>query len=73
MRPGFLRDQDQLFQIELACARVSDLLVRATRMEQAGHWATAEALRKQAVDLLDELEAPGPSHSQPRESTPRGA
>ena len=73
MRPGFLADRDQLIRIELACARVSELLVRATRLEQEGHWATAEVLRKQAVDLLDELEEPGPLHSRPRESPPRGA
>ena len=73
MRPGFLGDTEQITRIEYACARVSELLTRATRMEQEGHWATAEVLRKHAVDLLDELEQTGPLHSRPRESTPRGA
>lgn len=65
MLAGFLRDRDQLLRIELACARVGDLLMRARRLETDGHYETAAAIRKQAVDLLDELERPGPAPSRP--------
>ena len=73
MMTGFLGDRDQLLHIEIACARVGDLLVRARRLETDGYLERAELVRKQAVDLLAELERPGPMRPLPRPSLPQGA
>ena len=73
MLAGFLTDREKLVRIEIACARVSDLLMRARRLEADGHLSSAEIVRQQAVDLLDELERPGPAPTPPGESLPRGA
>jgi hypothetical protein len=73
MRPGFLGDREELVRIEYTCFRVSELLARARRLEVEGYTATAEALRKNAADLLDELDLSSPAPPRPREPAPREA
>jgi hypothetical protein len=70
MQTGFLRDRETMLRIEAACARVGDLLLRARRLEMDGHYETAAVLRKQAVDLLDSLERPGPAPAVGRSEPP---
>ena len=75
MLTGFLGDREYLVRIEIACARVGELLQRARRLEADGHLEKAESVRKLAVDLLDDLERPNPcpTPSHPFASVPRKA
>ena len=73
MEPGFRGDRDQLLRMERVCARVSDLLLRARRLEWEGYTEKAEAVRKQAVDLLVEMERLELTPPHPREPASRKA
>ncbi len=65
MLTGFLGHREQLLRIEIACARVSDLLERARRLETNGQVAMASAARERAADELQNLERPDPTSPHP--------
>jgi len=62
---GFLEHREQLLRIEIACARASDLLERARRLEANGHVAMAAAARERAAEELKNLERPDPTSPHP--------
>ena len=65
MLSGFLGRREQLLRIEIACARVHDLLERARRLEVSGAPALAEAARDRAAVELQYLERPRPTSPHP--------
>jgi hypothetical protein len=65
MLTGFLGKREQLLRIEIACARVRDLLERARRLESNGSPALAEAARERAAIELENLERPNPTSPHP--------
>ena len=73
MMTGFLGKREKLLRIEIACARVSNLLERARRLETNGYVAMANAARERAVELLDDLERPDPTSPKPLLSARRAA
>lgn len=73
MLTGFLGQREQLLRIEIACARVRDLLERARRLETNGQTALAEAARERAAEELENLERPRPTSPQPCVSARRAA
>ena len=54
----FANPERQLNEMELLCARVTDLMLRARRLEKEGHVPTAEVIRQRAFDLLANVEQP---------------
>ena len=62
---GFLEQRERLLRIEMACARVSDLLERARRLETNGMVAMASAARERAAEELKDLERPDPTSPLP--------
>ena len=71
MMTGFLQQREQLLRIEIACARVHDLLERARRLEVNGQPAMAEAARERAAEELEHLERPRPTSPHPCASARR--
>ena len=71
MGTGFPERRERMRRIEIACARVRELLGRARQLEMKGHFGRAAAARERAADEMQNLERPDPTSPRPSTSVRR--
>ena len=69
----YLGERHRFLKIEMACARIRDLLARARLLEANDHPMMAEFARDEAAKLLRNLEDPQPTSPLPRALARRAA
>lgn len=69
----YLNERLRFLKIEMACARIRELLERARLLEANDHPMMAEFARDEAAKLLRNLEQPQPTSPQPHALDRRAA